>query len=48
MLEDLRKEIKAKFNNLSVIELGLVQYYLKLNNIDRVKEILRGVLNDQK
>ena len=48
-MEDLRKEIKAVFNNLSVIDLGLIQYYLKLNNIDRVKEILREVkLNDQK
>jgi len=42
-MEDLRKEIKDKFNDLSVIELGLIQYYLKLNNIDRVKEILREV-----
>jgi len=42
-MEDLRKEIKDKFNNLTVIELGLIQYYLKLNNIDRVKEILREV-----
>jgi len=42
-MEDLRKEIKDKFNNLTVIELGLIQYYLKLNNIDRVKEILKGV-----
>jgi hypothetical protein len=46
-MEDLRKEIKAVFNNLSVIDLGLIQYYLKLNNIGRVKEILREVkLND--
>tara|TARA_A100000172_G_scaffold70277_1_gene50585 strand:+ start:246 stop:392 length:147 start_codon:yes stop_codon:yes gene_type:complete len=48
-MEDLRKEIKAVFNNLSVIDLGLIQYYLKNNNIGRVKEILREVkLNDQK
>ena len=48
-MEDIRKEIKAVFNNLSVIDLGLIQYYLKLNNIGRVKEILREVkLNDQK
>ena len=42
-MEDLRKEIKAVFNNLSVIDLGLIQYYLKNNNIGRVKEILREV-----
>ena len=42
-MEDIRKEIKAVFNNLSVIELGLIQYYLKINNIGRVKEILREV-----
>jgi|TARA_R110000824_G_scaffold70032_1_gene180100 hypothetical protein len=42
-MEDIRKEIKAVFNNLSVIDLGLIQYYLKLNNIGRVKEILREV-----
>ena len=48
-MEDLRKEIKAVFNNLSVIDLGLIQYYLKNNNIGRVKEILREVkLKDQK
>ena len=48
-MEDLRKEIKAVFNNLSVIDLGLIQYYLKNNNIGRVKEILSEVkLNDQK
>ena len=48
-MEDLRKEIKAVFNNLSVIDLGLIQYYLKNNNIGRVKEILREVkVNDQK
>lgn len=42
-MEDIRKEIRAVFNNLSVIELGLIQYYLKINNIGRVKEILREV-----
>tara|TARA_R100000995_G_scaffold50887_1_gene24582 strand:- start:82 stop:270 length:189 start_codon:yes stop_codon:yes gene_type:complete len=31
-LEDIRKEYKAKFDLLSVNQIGLIGYYLKLHN----------------
>jgi|TARA_R110002020_G_scaffold298871_1_gene514686 hypothetical protein len=37
-MEDLRKEIKRKFNSLTVIQLGLITYWYKLHN-EMVQEI---------
>tara|TARA_R100000781_G_C4046688_1_gene115967 strand:+ start:85 stop:264 length:180 start_codon:yes stop_codon:yes gene_type:complete len=31
-MDDLRKEIKRKFDFLSPVQLGLIGYYLKLHN----------------
>jgi len=45
MDQDYRKKfiksfIKNSFNDYSVIELGLIEYYLNLNNFKRVKDLL--------
>ena len=33
-MEDLRKEIKKKFDSLTAIQLGLITYWYKLHNDD--------------
>jgi|TARA_R110002020_G_scaffold233154_1_gene444897 hypothetical protein len=60
-MEDLRKEIKKKFDLLNPTQLGLIGYWFKCHNdndlhyrardneyLKRIKEILKGVKNDQK
>ena len=46
-VKELRNQIKKKFNidQFTTIELGLIEYFLKLNNIDScqlVRDILRS------
>ena len=36
----IKSFIKNSFNDYSVIELGLIEYYLNLNNFKRVKDLL--------
>jgi hypothetical protein len=45
MDQDYRKKfiksyIKKYFNSYSVIELGLIEYYFRLDNYERVKDLL--------
>ena len=45
MDQDYRKKfiksfIKERFNSYSVIELGLIEYYLKLDNYEMIRDLL--------